>query len=261
MLGQLIAVGSRSLVYAWGSDAVAKVPLPSTPEGWIRFESAYAEAVFHCGASVPRALGLEIVDGREVAIFERIDGVSMWDALTRRESEAAAFGRDLGELHASLLAIVAPVTLPTQHARLTSKIFAASREVDVTLSRVLALLPDSAAGSLCHGDFHPKNIVIGARGLVVVDWFDACRGSPCGDVARTSLLLSPRRRTGTRPNHLPGASQHVLDELHDNYLTSVRSHVSFSDDDLERWMYIGAAARLAEGVEQEPLLSFLEGYR
>ncbi len=261
MLGQLIAVGSRSMVYAWGSDAVAKVPLPSTPHGWIRFEASYTDAVFQCGAPVPRVLGIETVEGREVAIFERISGVSMWDALMARESEAAPFGRELGELHAGLLATISPVTLPTQFARLTSKILAAAQSIDSTLSRLLDRLPDSPTGTLCHGDFHPKNIVMSKRGLVVVDWFDACRGNPCGDIARASLLLSPRRRGGMRPNHLPGASQRVLDELHDNYIWSVRKHVSFSDEEFENWMYIGAAARLSEGVDQEPLVAFLEGCR
>jgi Phosphotransferase enzyme family len=136
----------------------------------------------------------------------------------------------------------------------------ASFEFDSTLRGLLKRLPDTAdGGTLCHGDFHPKNIVMGPHGLVVVDWFDACRGNPCGDIARASLLLSPRLRRGTRPTHLPGASPRVLDELHDNYMTTVREHVSFTDEELENWLCLGAAARLSEGVDHESLLAVLEG--
>jgi hypothetical protein len=118
MLGELIAVGSRSMVYAWGCDAVAKVPLASTPQGWIRYEAVYTDAVFQSGAPVPRSLGLEMVDGREVAIFERIVGTSMWDALTGRDSDAATFGRELGELHARLLATIADAIFSTHEQNL-----------------------------------------------------------------------------------------------------------------------------------------------
>jgi aminoglycoside phosphotransferase (APT) family kinase protein len=259
-LGEQIALGSRSVVHAWGVDAVAKVPLPLTPEGWIRFEAGYTDAVYQCGAPVPRVLGIEVIDGREVSIFERIDGVSMWDALMQRESNARAFGRELGETHARLLALTPPITLPSQHTRLTSKITTAAHQIDSTLSRVLAVLPPSSVRpSLCHGDFHPKNIMLSAKGPIVVDWFDASRGERVGDVARTSLLLSAQRHNNVQPKHLPGASRSVLDELHDSYLATVRTFVPVSNADLETWRFVQAAARLAEGVERQPLLDVLAG--
>ena len=257
-LGEPIAVGSRSVVHAWGRDAVAKVPLASTPEGWIRFEAGYTDAVFYCGAPVPRVLGIEVIEGRDVSIFERIDGLTMWDELMQRESEAVAYGRQLGEVHASLFALLPPVTLPTRSARLISKITMATREIDDSLSPLLKLLPRTPElMKLCHGDFHPKNILMSTRGPVVVDWFDASRGDPCGDVARTSLLLTAERENGDRPKHLPGATPHVLDELHDSYLETVRRYVAFSDDDLVQCRIIEAAARLAEGMVTAPLTSVL----
>lgn len=38
-------------------------------------------------------------------------------------------------------------------------------------------------------DFHPDNVLLAARGPVIIDWPDATRGQPLADVARTSLLL------------------------------------------------------------------------
>ena len=259
-LGEQIALGSRSVVHAWGTDAVAKVPLATTPEGWIRFEAGYADAVYHSGAPVPRVLGVEVIAGRDVSIFERIDGISMWDALMANDSEARAFGRELGVAHAQLLMITPPVTLPSQYSRLTSKILTSSREFDIPLLQVLELVPRHVSRmALCHGDFHPKNIMLSSRGLFIVDWFDASRGDGGADIARTSLLLSAQRHDTAQPRHLPGASLPVLDALHDSYLHTVRSHVGVSDAELSTWRFVQAAARLAEGVEIEPLLMLLKG--
>src|SRR5438105_2291070 len=51
----------------------------------------------------------------------------------------------------------------------------------------LAALPDGTA--LCHGDFHPDNVLLSPRGPVVIDWSSASRGHPVGDLAWTSRLL------------------------------------------------------------------------
>lgn len=257
-LGELVARGSRSNIYAWGTDCVAKVPLPETPDGWIRFEAIYTDAVYHCGVAVPRVFGLETIDGREASIFERVDGVSMWDALVRQPHEAPAFGRQLGELHGALLATRAPVTIPSQTARLRSKIATAARSIDPLAAEAIVLLPDeSFPFVLCHGDFHPKNVMLSSNGPVIVDWFDASSGVPCGDVARTSLLLAGGRSLTKVAQHLPGASSAMLDDLHDHYIDSIRRVVSFSDEDFFAWRYVEAAARLAEGMDPQPLLDIL----
>ena len=43
--------------------------------------------------------------------------------------------------------------------------------------------------SLCHGDFHPDNVVMTGRGPVIIDWATAATGPPEADVARTIMLL------------------------------------------------------------------------
>ena len=46
-----------------------------------------------------------------------------------------------------------------------------------------------AGDQLCHGDFHPGNIMVTDRGPVIIDWMTASRGTGCGDVARTAIIL------------------------------------------------------------------------
>jgi hypothetical protein len=53
-LGEQLATGSRSAVFAWGRDAVAKVPFAATPEAWIHFEATYTAAVHEDDPVGPR---------------------------------------------------------------------------------------------------------------------------------------------------------------------------------------------------------------
>lgn len=259
-LGTPLARGSRSVVHEFGPGAVAKVPLPETPEGWIRFEAIYTEAVAGCGVAVPQVLGIEVIDGREVSIFERVDGPTMWDALLHDPTSARVLGQQLAALHAALLAVTPPITLPSQRARITTKIAEAARLIDPQIARFSARIPaTSGRVVLCHGDFHPKNIILAAGGPVIIDWFDASRGDALADMARTSILMrgNPESDLTATAGHLPGASSAMLDALHTYYLDAVLAATSTTEDALAPWRIVQIAARLAEGVDRELLLQEL----
>lgn len=253
LLGDVVARGSRSSVHSYGRGAVAKVPAPSTPEGWIRFEARYAEAVRAAGAPAPRLLGIEQIAGRTASVWERVEGTSMWEQVAERPERGAELGRLLADVQHALFVLVPPVTLPRQRDRLVSKIRRAAATVDASLARALeSLPPDAGTPCLCHGDLHPSNVLLGRDGPVIVDWFDASRGDPIADIARSSLtLLSDGANP---PRHLPGSDPATLGVLSDAYLARLREHLEIDPDLLDRWQAVNAVARMAEGVPRGTLL-------
>jgi aminoglycoside phosphotransferase (APT) family kinase protein len=253
-LGELVARGSRSSVHVWGRGAVAKVPDRSTPEGWIHFEALYTAAVRDAGAPAPRLLGIEQVDGRSASIWERVHGPSMWQHLVDRPERCAHYGHVLAELHIGLFDLVPPVSLPSQRDRLACKIRRAADEIDPSLADALKLLaPQPSSPRLCHGDLHPGNVILSPHGPMIIDWFDASRGDPIADIARSSLLLLI---DGDEcPQHLPGADAEMLTTISDAYLASTTARLDVDDDALARWQAIEAVARIAEGVSPTTLLA------
>ena len=251
--GDLVASGSRSSVHSYGRGAVVKVPAPSTPEGWIRFEARYAEAARAAGAPAPRLLGIEQIAGRTASVWERVDGTSMWDHVAERPHRGAELGRLLADVQHDLVVLVPPVTLPRQRDRLMSKIRLAAATVDASLARALEFVPPQAGTPcLCHGDLHPSNVLLGRDGPVIVDWFDASRGDPIADVARSSLLLLSEG--ADPPRHLPGADRATLGVLTDAYLARLGEHLEIDHELLARWQAVNAVARIAEGVPRGALL-------
>jgi aminoglycoside phosphotransferase (APT) family kinase protein len=251
-LGEVVARGTRSTVYGYGHGAVAKVPVPSTPDAWIRYEARYAEAAREAGASAPRLLGIEQLAGRTASVWEHAHGPSMWQLVVDRPSQGGALGALLADLQQELFSLVPPVTLPRQRDRLIAKIRRSAMR-DPALLRALDLLPEPTPDPrLCHGDLHPSNVIMAREGPVLVDWFDAARGDPVADAARSSLVLLSDGITP--PSHLPGADRSTLGAFTDAYLARLAEALEFDDDLLTRWRAIGAAARLAEGVPPGPLL-------
>jgi len=239
-LGPPIAAGARSTVHGWGNDAVAKVPVDGTPDAWIRFEAGYCAAVYLAGAPVPEFLGFEEHEGRTVSIYRRARGSVMSDAVVAEPSQAAAHGRRLAAIQVELTSLIPPVTLPAQIDRLRSKIRIAARHVDPTVMSAAAVVQPSTRVVLCHGDLHPSNVILTTDGPVVVDWFDASRGDPVADIARTLLLL--------------GGPTEVVATLRAAYRDAAMASFDVDTDVLARWQAATAVARIAEGFDPRPLL-------
>ncbi len=238
------------MVHAWGDDAVAKVPMPDTPDAWISTESAYTAAVHEVGAPVPEFLGFEHHEGRTVSIYRRARGVLMWHAVLERPDQADPHGRLLADVQVLLASLVPPILLPDQIDRIRSKIRIAADRTSLSVTAALAAVPAVSRVVLCHGDLHPSNVILTADGPVVVDWFDASRGDPVGDVARTTVLLA----TNSRADHLAGARGELLERLCAAYVGAAGEAFGFDPAVLERWRAAVAVARIAEGVPAGPLL-------
>jgi aminoglycoside phosphotransferase (APT) family kinase protein len=252
-LGELVARGTRSSIHAYGRGAVVKVPHPSTPAGWIESEARYADAAYAVGAPVPRLLGVEQIAGRPASVWERVEGSLMWERVMAQPRLSAETGRMLLEVQLALFELVPPVTLPRQRDRLASKIRRAAALVDPALIGALDLVPHSVGRQrLCHGDLHPSNVILSGHGPMVVDWFDASRGDPVADVARTFVTLLG---DGTMPPlHLPGSDRRTLGALTDEYVANACAALSIEDSLLGRWQAVEAVARIAEGVPRASLL-------
>lgn len=181
----------------------------------------------------------------------------MWEHVLDRPSSATTHARSLAALHADLLSLVPPVTLPAQHDRLMCKIRASAAAYGARLADAIEMEPAPGPGRLCHGDLHPGNVIIGPDGPVVIDWFDAARGDASADVARTSIFLSPDGHGPSGPHHLPGADRELLATFHDAYLVAIGELVELDPVDVRRWEVVMAVARLSEGVEPDGLLAMI----
>jgi aminoglycoside phosphotransferase (APT) family kinase protein len=110
-----------------------------------------------------------------------------------------------------------------------------------TLLAELAAMPDG--DRLCHGDFHPYNIMGPPGHEVLVDWLDASRGDPAADACRSYVLLRP-----------------VVPEIASAYVDAYSQASGQSRDAILNWLPFVAAARLAEGVpETDELMKMVDG--
>lgn len=254
-----IARGRTAEVFDAGPGRVLKLYNAGWPATAAEREYEIAQKLTAAGVSAPRAFGLDTAQGRSGIVYERIDGASMLDLLPKRPWKLAALARELASLHAQLHAHHV-AGLPSYVERLDRDLRRAGSlppNWRAAALRLLDTLP--AADALCHGDFHPANVIMAPGGPVIIDWVTASGGNPLADVARTVVLT----RFGPLGEHdrvkrtlFTAFSRLFMGSYLGRYLALTRS----DRHELRRWEAVSAAARLADDIPEErtALLKFAQ---
>jgi aminoglycoside phosphotransferase (APT) family kinase protein len=154
--GPLIGAGRSADIYDIGHDRVLR-----------RFRSDYdtrreADLMIYLAQAGYPVPAVYDASGRDI-VMQRLDGRDMVAAVGRRPWLAGSYGRILADLHNQLHQIDAPP----------------------------GLRPAFEAGDkVVHLDLHPANVMLTARGPMVIDWSNAAAGAPAADVAMAYLVIA-----------------------------------------------------------------------
>jgi aminoglycoside phosphotransferase (APT) family kinase protein len=156
----------------------------------------------------------------------------------------------LATAHRAVHRVAAPVELPELRRVLAARIRDAALppHLRTFALRVLDGLPDG--DRLCHGDYHPGNVLLAGDRPAVIDWPGAARGVPDADHARTLLLL----RWAKPPPGTPPLSRALIAAgrrpLARRYTRAYRRGAP-PVRQVDSWLLVHAAARLSEGIPAE----------
>ncbi len=231
-LGSLLGAGKVAEVFAYG-DKVLKLYRAGAPKSAAFREAAVLSLVEQSGIPAPRVEEVAAFDDRWGLVMGRVPGAPFAPSLVV-SPPSKPYLEALARLQIKVHEAPAP-QLPTLKARLRTNIGRAL-QLDVPRRRALLVeldaLPDG--DRLCHGDFHPWNVLGTPEDAVIVDWPDANCGPPAADVCRSYVLIA-----------------HVSEGLARAYVETYARLAEIDIDEVWRWRAVVAAARLAEGVPDE----------
>jgi aminoglycoside phosphotransferase (APT) family kinase protein len=258
-----LAAGREAEVFLRPDGAVLKLMRSPEYEDRAEREAAALETLAG-GHLAPRLVDVVWIDGRPGLVLERIAGTDLLTLLMRQPWLFLRAATVMGRVHAEMHQSKASSSLPQLNDSLRARIAGAHALAPELASYALGILDTLPEGDrLCHGDFHPGNIIGTWKALVVIDWGDASRGDPMADVARTELL----HRLGAPPPGTPAPFVALMKIgrrlLARRYLAVYRRASPVDPNQLSRWLVVRVAARFVEGIEEEydTLTSFLENRR
>ncbi len=253
-----IGEGRTAEIFEWGEGRVLRLFRDGASRAYARHEMEVSQRVHDTGIPSPAVYptdsddGLVSIDGRLGFVMDRVDGLSMLQMLTGRPWLLWRHARSFADLHLGMHARTA-AGLPCQRDRFHRIVDRIEETVGRGVAdRVRAAIDELWEGSaVCHGDFHPDNILMNDRGPVIIDWGPATSGCPAADVAWTVYLF---RHGGSPPGMRPW-QRFSLALFRRLFLGAYRraylngSAVRWRD--VVRWGPAIAAIRLGDGIPEE----------
>ncbi|WP_144532935.1 aminoglycoside phosphotransferase family protein [Bacillus paranthracis] len=236
VLGNPIAKGNTAEIYLYDNKIMKlfKDYLPNTESMNEAKKQKYA---YSCGLPVPNVFEVTKIQNRQAIIMEYVKGENIGDLLLNNLNEAEHYINICVNEQKKIHSIcVNTDEIESMRGRLERQIKSVHKLDEKQKENILNMLHSiKFEPRLCHGDFHPFNLILSKEEKVkVIDWVDASSGDIRADVFRTYLLY---------------AQSHI--ELAEMYLQIYCNNTDLTRDEIFQWAPIISVARFTEKVSPQ----------
>jgi|SRR5690554_862231 len=188
-IGKLIGQGRTGEIYEWDKDKVLKLFFEGYPKTVVEYEYNISQKMVENKLPAPKVYDLIRQENRYGIVYERVNGITMTKYIATKPWKVLRCAKMLAELHLSIQKAV-DYDLPSFKDKLLERI----EEIDLVEASIKERLKEYIRGLpggnlLCHGDFHPDNILITNDKNFIIDWVTVAKGNQLSEVARTMVIL------------------------------------------------------------------------
>lgn len=187
--GEHIGSGMTAVIYA-RDGIVAKVFREGQRKTEVFKEAFILSLVGELGIPAPNVYSVETFCGRTAVLMDQVRGISIADIIQKNPEKTDYYLDRAVELQIAMHKVSSSEFRPMR-MMLNGMITASpglSPEEKERLCTMLSELPDGL--SICHGDFHPGNILLDGESYKIIDWAEVTCGCPAGDACRSYMDYS-----------------------------------------------------------------------
>jgi len=255
--GKLIGQGRTSEVFEWGQDRILKLFKKGFPKAAIENEYEISINIYKQLNLSPKVCELIEIDNRNGIIYERINGITMMKVIASKPWKVKKEAQRLARLHKSIQQKV-DFKLSNYKTRLKDNISKTELLQGDVKMRLYEYIDELEEGNiLCHGDFHPDNVIITKDGEIIIDWMTATQGNPLADIARTSIMF----KFGVVPAKTYIEKQiinFIRTKFYSEYIKHYIKLTGVKIEQIEKWELPVASARLIEWLPEDEKIALLK---
>ncbi|MBN1500481.1 MAG: aminoglycoside phosphotransferase family protein [Spirochaetes bacterium] len=249
---KVLGSGATATVYLLDGERIIKVFNSLYLADAVQYEAHLSEEISKTGIIAPKFHYLTTVENKNAIVSDYIDGQLLLTRLLN-SPVTACFGimKQMADSQ-KLIHRTECTGITSQYDRfsyLINNTGLNTSKKKIILEILQEMITDTA---VCHGDFHPGNIIADENGvLYTIDWMNCYYGNCLGDAVRTYLtLVSP-----FDPFNLPVIKKFFFKIyrllLGKIYLREYCKNTDIKKRDIKKWIPIIAAGRLADNIPDE----------
>ncbi len=184
----VLAARARKTVYRDGDTAVKLFDVAYSKADILN-EALNLARVEETGLAVPRMLEVKKIEDRWAIVTSFIEGHTLSDLMKEHPDRKHDYLSMLVDVQLGVHQKTCPM-LSRLKEKMERKIRAADLNAGCRYELLTRLEAMPRHNKLCHGDFHPSNILITRHGTpYILDWSHATQGNASADAARSYLLF------------------------------------------------------------------------
>jgi tRNA A-37 threonylcarbamoyl transferase component Bud32 len=246
-----IGVGRSAEVFIDNEGKALKLFFEWVKPAQIEYEADISQKIVNVYKEAPIFFGVINQEGKLGLQYELIQGEMLSDVMKRQPFRIVKLARELGEIHRRMHSSKVE-GLATMRDVYGDRLLRYPNLINNLKDELIEFLERDINNSLCHGDFHPENVMVDTdERMWVVDWVNAYSGNPVSDVARTYYLL----KKGTSPEKssllirvFEVFTRHLIARA---YLKSYFKAQKFPKAEFDKWLLIIQITRYSEGIKEE----------
>jgi thiamine kinase-like enzyme len=248
---QLIAQGGEANIYNFENDKILRV-LRSPNGKTFETEKRLFPILTEYNINVPTVYDYIEIEGLPAQVMQKVVGNTMLDQMQQHPLKMKQQIKRLAAMHAQLFDIQINCglhSIENVFNYFISQPPCFDKKLIDFASNIMKELPIN--NYICHGDFHPGNILIQDDTCYIIDWSGAYRSNFVSDIAHTYLLM-------THIPEIPGQShiQHAIisfigSYMAKTYLQEILKLKEFSLAEFSKWTVIMSLLRTYYGMPSE----------
>jgi ribosomal protein L22 len=247
---KLIGIGRTAEIYNYSEDKIIKLFYQDYNEN-VQREFKINLLIQNKFSNTAKAYEKTVFENRKGIIFNKINGKSLLKIMFERPQKIEENMKIFYENQKKINDIEFKNGLERYEEEIVELIKRNDLLDKKLIEYILNIVNNTEKrNNLCHGDYHPDNLLVEKNETYVIDWINARIGNPIIDKARTYILL----KFGSLPEEQDEDTLKRIEimrkKIVEKYIELIEKYIE-NTELFFKWALVMAAARISEDIPKK----------